>query len=450
MLGLSRFLGLGAWGLWIDEAHTLNDALWFFRRTPQDYPLGYLATRAVVALRGGATDEATLRLFPALCGWLSLPLAAWAFRPVIGPLRSSATAFLMAISSWHLFWSQSARAYTLMLVLALLGTGLWLRGLREDRRSLLVLGLALGAASAFSHPSGALLLPAWVLAPLVTSRLGSLRPPWLPPTRFLLALSLAGALALGGWTLGVWSTYESVKSGGSPKHFLSTVGWYMTPLYLLGAAAGLGLALRRRDGEELTAGLMALIAGSLALAASTRVTVSAQYVLALFPFVAALATGPLVHLRGTALRTAWIALLAVHPLVDTGLYFGLRHGDRPRWRAAYAYVWEQRGPDDLVLGMHAPVGEYYLNPGATWLRTQEAMEKLDPFTFASGAVRPWLRRERPIWVVLAPGDLAAWSAPDRAQLELLLQQSGELRATYSVPYTPRDMEVRVYRVGPDA
>jgi hypothetical protein len=123
----------------------------------------------------------------------------------------------------------------------------------------------------------------------------------------------------------------------------------------------------------------------------------------------------------------------------------VRHGDRPRWKEAFAFVHEQRGPEDLVLAMHAPVAEYYLQPGRTWLRTQEGLVRLDEFSLDTPD--QWLRRGRRLWVVFGPEDLAAWSPEARRRLLDLLEHEGRLAAEFDVPLTPRDMRVQVYVVG---
>ncbi len=443
LLGLTRFLKLGAWGLWVDEAHSLNDSLAYFTRTPQDYPLGYLATALVVALSGGAIDEASLRLFPAICGWLSIPMCAWALRPAIGPTRAAATALLVSASSWHLYWSQSARAYTLALLIATAAGGLWLRGLFEARRGLLLAGLLGGSVSAFAHPTGAIFVPVWILASLLARWLG-IRLPRRPPSALLLGASLVGLVAMGGWALEVWRTYEGVKAGASLLHFALTTGWYMTPLYLIGCSVGVWLAWRRREPGDVLVALVVLLFGATAILASAIVKIAAQYVFVLLPWVAALATGPLDHLRRASLRWAWLALLLLPALSDSVLYFALRHGDRPRWREAYAYVWEQRGPDDLVLGMHAPIGEYYLRPGKEWLRSQAALLRLDAFGFEAGVIERGLRQGRRVWIVLNPEDLMAWSTAARARFQTILDGQAHLERVWRVPWTPRDMDVRVY------
>ena len=440
LLALLRFLRLGDWGLWIDEAHTLHDSLRVFDAGSRSYPLGYMVVRAAVFLRGGAIDEATLRVAPALLGALSIPLCAWALRPGIGRLGANAAAFLMGASSWHLYWSQNARGYSLALLLSVLGLGLWLRGLVGGRGVMLIGGLAVAAASAFAHPSGALLLPGLVLAPLM---LVGLRIPGLPrpPVAPLLTIAIVGAVALSSWAHGVWSVHETVKAGVSWAHLIRTCGWYMGPLTLLAAGLGTLQTLRERRPAALALALVGVPAGALALCASLVTVVSAQYVFVVLPLVLALAAWPLARLRPVA-RTAWLALLALPALADSALYMTVRHGDRPRWREAYAWVNEQRAEDDLVLGMHAPVGEYYLLPGKTDLRSHEGLLRLTEETV--GELDLWLRRGRRAWLVVNPEDLMAWTPDARAAFNRLLEDEAQLEVEFGVPLTPRDLRVRVY------
>jgi mannosyltransferase len=443
LLALMRFLRLGDWGLWIDEAYTLHDALRVFEGRPVNYPLGYLAVRGAIALRGGLLDEATLRLAPAFFGALSIPLCAWALRPGLGRLPANAAAFLMGASSWHLYWSQNARGYSLALLLVVLGLGLWLRGLLGGRAVLLLVGLAVVAASAFAHPSGALLLPGLVLAPLALVGLRRAGVPR-PPVALLLAIAIAAGLLLSSWALRVWHVHEALKSGASWGHLIKTCGWFFGPVTLLAAVLGTLHSLREREPAPLALALVGVTAGALALCASFLTVVSAQYVFVVLPLVLALAVWPLARLRRPAVRFAWIALLALPALADSALYLSLRHGDRPRWREAYAWVNEARAEDDLVMGMHAPVGEYYLLPGKTDLRSHVGLLRLTETT--AGEVDLWLRRGRRVWLVVNPEDLMAWTPAARASFNRLLAEEAHLEVEFGVPLTPRDLRVRVYRL----
>ena len=443
LLALLRFARLGDWGLWIDEAHTLHDAVRLFDGRPITYPLGYLAVRAAMALRGGAVDEATLRLAPALFGALSIPVTAWALRPGLGRLAANGAAFLMGASAWHLYWSQNARGYSLALLLVVLGLGLWMRGLTAGRAWLLMAGIAVTALSAFSHPSGALLLPGLVLAPLVLVGLRIEGVPR-PPVKVLVGIALVAGVALSNWALRVWARHEFVKPGASWGHLIKTCGWYMGPLTLGAAGWGTLLTLRERRPAPLALAVVGATAGALALLASFQTVVSAQYVFVVFPYLLAAAAWPLARLAVGWQRMLCIALLALPGLVESALYMTVRHGDRPRWREAYGWVREARGEDDLVFGAHAPVGEYYLQPGELDLRTHVGLLRLTELTLPQ--LDLWRRRGRRVWLVVNPEDLMAWTPPARAEFQRLLDEQAVLEVEFGVPYTPRDLRVRVYRL----
>jgi len=96
LLGALRAWRLGDWSLWLDEAYTLADA----HHGGGNYnPLGYALVRWTAGVLGGE-DEVGLRAFPALAGWLAIPLAAWALRPLCGARRAALVALLVALSPW--------------------------------------------------------------------------------------------------------------------------------------------------------------------------------------------------------------------------------------------------------------------------------------------------------------------------------------------------------------
>jgi len=151
--------------------------------------------------------------------------------------------------------------------------------------------------------------------------------------------------------------------------------------------------------------------------------------------------------RGARRRAGLLALCVALPaLVESALYFGVRHGDRPRWRAAFEYVFEHRAPADLVLAMEAPVAEYYLDPRATELRDWRQVTWLDEWR--GRVALDWARYDRRTWFVVNRAQFEDWrsqpSAENRAEIERILREECELVARFAVPLTPRDLDVEVY------
>jgi len=142
----------------------------------------------------------------------------------------------------------------------------------------------------------------------------------------------------------------------------------------------------------------------------------------------------------------WVVIVPVavvgYGAVDQALYFAVRHGDRPRWREAYELVGRERRGDDLVLGMAAPVGQYYLAPGSTDLRATRALVRLNAYSARVPA--QWSRRERRTWFVVNAEDIRGWDAPARRDVERILAEECRAYAAFRVPWTPRDLDVLVY------
>lgn len=453
LLGLLRFVGLSAWSLWLDEALTLCDAL----HPPAgglNNPLGYWLYGSFFDAGGSRPDEFALRIPAAILGFLTIPLTAWALAPSIGKRAATAAALFLAASSWHLYWSQCARFYTLSQVLALLGGGLFLRGLFHASRRLVFLGLLLGCAAALAHPSAAIFLGALLCTPwfMRWARLLEAgeedRALWTALARIMFLLLFVGA----GWALEVWLTWERSKGHGDPIHFVLSTGFLASPFLLGAALLGARRVIRARDVAALATVMVAAIGLLVALAASFLARVSAQYVFVLLPWIAAVAGLPFASTpaeedpeerpRILRLRAILLALVLLPALLDVGLYFAVRNGDRPKWREAYAHVFDLRAEGDLVVGMDQPVGEYYLDPRATDLRRAKSVTYLDPFHL--NTVREWRRFRRRMWFVVNFEQMQDWPADLRAEFSRVLEEECRLEKTFAIPWTPRDLDVHVY------
>jgi hypothetical protein len=456
LIGLTRFVRLGEWSLWLDEALTLADSL-HGEFLGQKNPLGYLLFGSFFEALGHRPDELELRLLAAIFGWATIPLTYWAFAPFSGRRVAGAAALLVAASSWHVYWSQTARFYTLAQFLGLAGSGLMLRGYWRDSILRVLAGLVLFGASCLTHLSGAFLLPALVGIPFLSRFFG-----WRIPGasgrvgKLLLVIGVVG-LAFGAQKVAyeVWF-WQRVKGVGTPFHLLLTTGFFVTPLLGVGALVGGWVALRRREPFMLLClGVCAVVTAEATLA-SLRVRVSAQYLFVLLPWIALLAALPVapralesapsgpsraVDRRGVV---PWAYLLALFlpALTTVGLYLSVRKGERPRWREAYAFVHEQRGPDDLVLGMDAPVGEYYLSSGRTDLRNLYSLAYLD--RFRANLPRQWARFDRRTWFVVNHEQFEDWDADVADRMRETLRTECRLAARFPLVVESRDLSVYVY------
>ncbi len=451
VLGLLRFWRLGEWSLWIDEVYTVADWRFSLDRGQIWNPLGYRAIGWTAELLGEPIDELGLRLLPALCGLLCIPAAWWAFRRWIGDRRASLVALLLALSSWHLFWSQNARFYTMAMLVSLIGGGLALRGLHGGKRLPALLGTAVAASAAAFHPTAALIAAGLCVAPwLVHLRRCEV------PARFWRVGAAMGILAILAAVAGshwLWTSLvnhlnakgtEELTTG--PVHLLLTCGYFFTPLLGTAALVGAIWSWRERDARGvLAAGISLGVLGG-AIAVSGFVLMTAQYTYCVLPWVMAVAVMPLESVwarsKGGTLVAAWVCVLALPAAADSALYLTARGGERPRWRDAYTWIDERREPGDLVMGMGAPIGEFYLGEANAHPRRTRVVSPLGPWF--PEVPRRWNRHGRAAWVVIRPQWLDAMKPDERRVLETWLENEFRLVQRFPVLMEGRDLELLVY------
>ncbi|MBN1431201.1 MAG: glycosyltransferase family 39 protein [Methanomicrobiaceae archaeon] len=114
-----RFYNIGFNSLWLDEASTHVFAqmslsgIWDATASGEfNPPLFYYMEHFML---GAGDNEFILRFIPALLGALTVPVFYFLGREVSGKAGGAVTAALIAFSSFHIFYSQEARAYTPML-----------------------------------------------------------------------------------------------------------------------------------------------------------------------------------------------------------------------------------------------------------------------------------------------------------------------------------------------
>lgn len=122
---------------WIDEVVTLQYTTYGFLEqltvfvSPNNHLLNTLLIKLSIALFG--ENEWSVRLPAVLFGVGTIPVLFWLIRRSMGAWPALAVTLLLAVSYHHIFFSQNARGYAAHLFLSLLATGLFLKGLRQDK-----------------------------------------------------------------------------------------------------------------------------------------------------------------------------------------------------------------------------------------------------------------------------------------------------------------------------
>ncbi|MCP4547268.1 MAG: hypothetical protein GY835_12485 [bacterium] len=363
-----RLFRLGDWSLWIDEGNTLWLTEFLSGKRPTDsYPVFFWLERGMVELLG--TGEFALRLLPALLGIISVPLLYLLFRRDAGERTAFWGAMLMALCPWHLFWSQNARYYTLLLVEAILLFKLawswW-----EDGGEIKLGGIvAVGFLGVMSQYTLLLAWPALGLYPIVAWCAGYARDRRFAIKRILIfwvALAIPVALAFGRM-LKFSERFIDIPQqyGNNPLLILAALvyrlGLPICIAILLGLIFGWSAKDRTRRRFTMFLTCAVVIPSLLAAVMSLKMIATSYYVFFALPLFLLLAGQALAesfeHKRLTLV--AGLVLAAFYLQGDI-LYFTCHHGDRIRWREAVALVNADKEPGDKVISSGAEAVAYYL------------------------------------------------------------------------------------------
>jgi len=117
---LLRFYKLGEWSFWLDELRTVERAQ--SHVNPEAIIGQWWQPSLSLILTGGTLDllgtsEWSARLVSAIIGIVSIPALYYPVKRLFGGQAGLVASFLLAISPWHLYWSQNARFYTSLLLL---------------------------------------------------------------------------------------------------------------------------------------------------------------------------------------------------------------------------------------------------------------------------------------------------------------------------------------------
>jgi hypothetical protein len=383
-----RMFRLSAFAIWVDEAHTWRDVTMplseFFDSARAWYPTSYLMLRALLDC-GALPDESawSLRLPFALLGVATIPLLAFYGRSLVGRVPALVAAALLAVHPWHIYWSQNARGYALVMLFAVLACGEFWRGMQMGSRRRMALGWGLSLLAASSHPSGALLWPAFLFAHVVAS------PRTLPialPRKGLVGACVVAAICVFAHPLlrllPPFQDFAEAKGSSAPSllHLAQTTAWYfrvpVLAFAVVGAWAGLQGWTKRRTMFACAWACAPLLV--LAVASLGIVKVTARYAAVSLPAslllsgLGVVALGEAAQRLSLRVRTGRAAsafapralvasILALDLVAGAFLYFTAQRGDRAPWdEASRIVVADPARRPSTVHSTHEPILHYYL------------------------------------------------------------------------------------------
>jgi mannosyltransferase len=181
--GLLRIFRLGSNSLWVDEFATLQTVtlpLSQIARSAAEVafcpPLYFWLVHGLVSLAG--VSEVSLRLVSAIAGTLTIPVAWVLVRELTGNRYTAAVcASLLAVSPLHIWYSQEARAYALLVCLGSTALLFLLRAMRTGAVASWAGFIASMASLLLTHTTGAAMLGvAWIWVLISPRRASHIRP----------------------------------------------------------------------------------------------------------------------------------------------------------------------------------------------------------------------------------------------------------------------------------
>jgi mannosyltransferase len=410
LAALLRFYDLARQSIWIDEAMTIAYAGVFEGMNPGRLLVNLQGPFPSLVLFGWTRlfghSEFALRSLMAVVGTATIPALYWALRPAVRSGPALLAAFLLAVSPFHIWYSQEVRNYIFLMLLVVLSVGFFLRLPRGGRRTWVlytavnVLGLLSNLSYSFLLLTQALLLvlrrratrPLWFRVGLSWVLTLLLLSPWMvqfwerrvQPSGALQLKSIPqearvrGAASAPLW--GIPYAYAAFSFGYSygpslrEYHEIQRTGagpllrHYLIPLVaaglIFGAVATLGGVRLFKQGPEARAWLwLALCPVLLTYAVSARnvKVFNPRYAAAALPaYLLILAEGILAP-RSRAARLALCGLV----LVPTGISLAQAHTD-PRYakedaRGVAGFLRAQTRPGDalFLVGSDLPFRQYY-------------------------------------------------------------------------------------------
>ena len=381
---LLRFLALDKDSLWFDEAFSASIASWepvhIITKTVE---LGLRFTDRNIfhlllhyALQWGQ-NETAVRAISALSGVLSVIVLYALGKRIMGQGVGLLSAFLLAISPYHVWYSREGRNYSLLVLLGLLASYFLVRALDDNRRSSWLGYIALAGLSVYTHTFGILLIGALNLYALV--RLLVRRSParnisiWLAVQVALAILifpmesgfTSQGGVGWGGWiaekhgipTLNDLAHTMGIYSFGTAydhEHLLYVTGLLVFAVPCL--AALLGVVRRRREPQWWTEHAEPMLFVIICLVVPTALLWIVSHVTPLYlerylrpflpPYLIILAAGLLSirRLDRRILVTLCILIITVPSLLSV-----YQNSQKEDWRGGAAFVSAQADKDDMIV-----------------------------------------------------------------------------------------------------
>ena len=396
LAGGLRFFRLEEWSFWVDEGFSLRDIAALGETRPllsKFHFLYYVLSIPIIDSLG--VSEFSARLLPAVVGTLSIPLmfvfAKYMFDTKVALLAS----VLLAISPWHIYWSQNARFYSLLLLLYTAALMIAYIGIVQGRISYMLGSSALAGLALVTHPTAAFFVLIVAIYILLLNVLSWEHSPQ-PKLRLLLSLALLPLLFIlyegvrvGAGELSAPEVLQPFFEGQPSIHgnrLLAGVGYYIGVALVCSAIIGGVFLISRKDHR----GLFLVLSVIIPLPVLFVPTSFPRYVFLSLPSWILLGSVAVIEIYNRLLRkegilaAALLLIALIDPLSQDILYYGYQNGNRSDWKGAFELVITNRLENDLVATTWRELGEFYLSEDVL------LVSELDPDSFRESKERIWV------------------------------------------------------------
>lgn len=367
-----RVTALSRQSLWFDEVdvvvraqHPLAQVLDTFVAVGENGPLYNILLAIWIRLAG--ISEIAVRFPSAVAGTLAIPLIYLLARRLAGPTAGLLAAGLLAISPYHVWYSQEAKMYAMVVLLAVASTYAFVVALECNRGRWWIAYAVATTLLFYTHVATVLIFAAQSLYAVLTHRswrgrergwliaVAVLTLPYVPIALWAVKV-IGGQVATWQPDVSLWDALRILAIKFAVNRYDLSVQDRAALLYA--ALAGLGvlaLALRRRrERWWLLLSLLSIVPVIGLWLVSLRQSVfSDRYAITALPFylilVAASVTWMLRHRLLGPISIIPLFLLLVFawgPLRDVNRSGTAQKED---WRSAYAWVAERAQPGDVIL-----------------------------------------------------------------------------------------------------
>jgi mannosyltransferase len=400
-----RFYKLGEWSFWIDEMYTINRAQVHFsdpttliRNLPTTLwlPLSVMLTEGFLIVFG--VTEWSARLASTLIAIISIPILFFFARKFIGSNVALILALLLAISPWHVFWSQNARFYTSLLLLYTLAGFAFFYAIERDR-PIYILYFYLLFYFALSERMLAIFIFPMILLYLAMLWLFNFqRPPGLRKRNILLLIlpmlgiilfdALRRMMTGSSFILDTFNDFFGRTIDDPVRISILIIFNIGVPLVILALLSGVYLIK-----EKNRLGLFLFISSvvtSLGIAfISLFAFIADRFAFMTLPGWIILASFGVIEAyrkfrpKGFLLGVGALLLL----IADAGgshlMYYQVNQGNRPEWRQAFQFVTDRAEKNDILVSSVQNLGSYYAK------REVVALEDFNYQDFSQGSNRVW-------------------------------------------------------------